>query len=228
MSMEIEQANPYAQWHTALGGDPGEMGELGAIFTLVGLTAVASAAAITAYLKDDWDVGEYNAAILQINERIKELDADAARNGCWKRKPHLKRQFDSFKRRWKAHYTEHGKISSWSYVSDGEEQPVRQTFFPELRNWELVLEKECRTAVVPRPPAPQPSPSPWPPPTPGPHGGGGGQTQPPATCGVLDRLMGKCQGQASSFDKAMGVVPWVVGGAALFIGYKVYKDIKNG
>jgi len=215
MSMEIEQANPYAQWHTALGGD------LGFVYS-----AAAASAAIAIYLKDDWDVAEYNAAILYVDEQIKILDNEAKRTGCWERKPHLKSQFDSFKRRWKAHYTEKGKIRSWSYVSDGEEMPVRNMFLPELDRWGKRLFKECQVQIAPQPrregggeifqPGPDPS---------GGGGGGGGDTQ--KDCGWLDRLTGKCKGQPSSFDKALGVVPWVVGGLALFVGYKVYKDFRG-
>ncbi len=222
MSMEIEQANPYAQWHTALGGDPGELGIAPFVYG-----AVAASGAIATYLADDWDVAEYNAAILYVDEQIKLLDMAAKESGCWERKPHLKRGFDSFKRRWKAHYTEKGKIRSWSYVSDGEEMPVRNMFMPELDNWGKRLEKECQIQVAPQPrpngggeifkPAPDPS-----------GGGGGAGRDTQKDCGMIDRLMGKCKGEPSSFDKAMGAVPWVVGGLALFVGYKVYKDIKNG
>jgi hypothetical protein len=92
---------------------------------------------------DSWSVGEYNYWMSTANNTFHEWDKLGWSSGCWEKDKEARAKWLAFWKRFSAHYAKHGQISSYSYVSDSEEEPARD-LLTKLAEWGAWFDKNCR------------------------------------------------------------------------------------
>lgn len=124
---------------------PQNLGELGVVPIIVyamAVSALAAGTAVAAWLsKDGWSVGEYNAYMSEMYQTILLWDKIGWQKGCWNDATRRAR-WVAFMNAFGKHYSEHGKISGISFVSDSEELPARD-LMKQLAKWGDELNTAC-------------------------------------------------------------------------------------
>ncbi len=92
---------------------------------------------------DSWSVGEYNYWMATANNTFAEWDKLGWDSGCWKKDPEARKKWLAFWKRFSEHYTRHGQIATYSYVSDSEEEPARD-LLKKLAEWGTWFEQNCQ------------------------------------------------------------------------------------
>ena len=119
---------------------------LGVAPIVVGGVAMTAGAFAAWLAKSGWSTGDYNNFMAMMNDVIHQWDKLGWKTGCWKKHPAKRVEWKKFWTRFGKHYGAHGKVSTYSFLSDAEEGPAR-VFMQEMQNWAKFFEKTCKADI---------------------------------------------------------------------------------